>query len=1136
MINTGFEAPVTCRTGNWSLIPSQVVPGWETTHPVLNSHCNYGMGPSLEFHSSGYEGVTSREGRQHAELNAEQASRIYQNICLTTGERIDWRLSHRGLYGTDVAEFKIGSSGNPVVRVATSTTSVGNIVSCSGGNVTSGSCNSAAAPNGWRDYFGNFVWSGPSGTQEIGFEAISSSDGSANRGNLLDAIQITLTPYVELSTATASGGESMANASLPKILISGATTTPLTVKVTASGTAILGRDYTTPTGSQSFTVTIPAGEYASTSFPLGVLIVDDGQVEENKTIIFSIDEDSSYLVAGTQTCGDAPIATSTYTITDDDTPPSSSNICDIAVNGSFESPNIQTGGVPGTSMVGGYAVWATGAFTVDGWQTVSGTVDILRHYTNASHGTQSIDLYGAQAATFRQTFTGLHPGRRYTFSVDYSGLSKDLSAGIVQLGNGKGQAPVTISTLRPSIDAVANGDSGLPTRPQLTVFWQTFEHTFTAADTEATIQFVDSGTAVGGTGTGLFIDNFRFESADPCSDLAVEIDDGSLTYLNGADSVYTISVKNNGPASVTGARITDPLPSGITSGTWMCEPAAGGAMCGERDGSGGIDTTADLPAGSSLTYTMTMNVPAGFRGDLVNTAMVETPSDVIDVMPENNTASDTNKPGSPVVTIAKVSVGGVGRFGFAGAAANANGFPTDGNYAVETITPGVAVEGASVPLGAADVETRIVETMPAGWVLKSARCEDRRAAASGNLDGPVIGTVTDGKTLVIPAGNARAGADLLCTFTNRFQGFAVEGRVILDNGAGGGTAHDGGQNGAEEGHGTVLLRLTDCAGSEYARGESDGAGQFSLSLAKAPVGTPVCLERGEIAGHLPVSLHAGDTGGASLQADKYDALRFTPAANTNYQGVVFGLIAQPRLATDSRAIVAPGGATLLPHRYTATTAGDVTFQISGATGTPDAALFSTTIYRDADCSGSLDSGEEPVPAQTAVAAGDVICLFVRVQASERAPKGGTLDYTLSATTALSGTSTSLLAAANRDIVTVGTGGTVTVSKKVRNETRNGPYGMTSTGAPGDVLEYSIIFSNPSAGLVSDVRVHDETPDYTTLHEPLQVIKNPSELDCQPALPTASGAAGYKGPLRWDCTGTMSPGAKGVVSFKVKIDQ
>jgi len=607
----------------------------------------------------------------------------------------------------------------------------------------------------------------------------------------------------------------------------------------------------------------------------------------------------------------------------------------------------------------------------------------------------------------------------------------------------------------------------------------------------------------------------------------------TITLANGQNAVCTITnddiaprltlvaqvINDNGGSAVpgdVGLSATGPTPISGPSGSARVTNAAVNA------GSYTLDVTAP-PNYEAGDYSCMINGGAPVAGNSITLSLA-------DIAVCTVTVEDMN----PMVTIAKVSVGGVGRFGFAGAAANANGFPIDGSYEVETITPGVAVEGASVPLAAADVETRIVEAIPAGWVLESARCEDRRAAATGNPAGQVIGTVSDGKTLVIPAGNARAGADLLCTFTNRFRGFAVEGRVILDNGAGGGMAHNRIQDGAEEGQGTVLLRLTDCGSTEYDRGVSDGAGQFSISLAKAPAGTTVCLERGEVPGHLPVSLHPGDTGGASPEADKYEALRFTPAAETNHQGVVFGLIVRPRLATDSRAVVAPGGAALLPHRYTATTTASVLFALTGVTGTPDAALFSTTIYRDADCSGSIDAGDWPVSAPIAVAAGDVICLFVRVQASVVAPEGGTLDYMLSATTALSGTSASLSPAINRDTVSVGTG-TVAVTRRVRNVTQAGSYGVTALGAPGDVLEYSVIFINPSASSVSGVRVHDETPDYTTLDAPIKVKENPTGLDCQPALPTASAAVDYKGPLRWDCTGTMSPGAKGEVSFKVKID-
>ena len=489
----------------------------------------------------------------------------------------------------------------------------------------------------------------------------------------------------------------------------------------------------------------------------------------------------------------------------------------------------------------------------------------------------------------------------------------------------------------------------------------------------------------------------------------------------------------------------------------------------------------------------------------------------------------------PFITLAKVSLGGVGAFSFAGGAVNGNGFPADGSYVVVTVAPDQAVDGAPVPLAAADAATEIVETMPAGWVLEGARCEDRRAATTGNPAGPVIGSVADGRTLLIPAENAKAGADLLCTFTNRFRGLAVEGRVILDNGIGGGIAHNAIQDGAEQGLSTVSLRLTDCGGLDYARGESDAAGHFALSLAAVPAGTPACLERAALAGHLGVSLAAGDTGGAAPTPADYGVLRFTPAADTGYSGVVFGLIAIPALATPGKAVVEPGGATLLPHRYSATTTGEVAFSLADVTGVPDAALFATTILRDADCSGTIEAGEGPVPATTAVQAGDVICLLVRVQAGVNAPEGGKLDYALLAATALSGTLAVLQPASNQDNVIVGTG-TVSVTKRVRNVTQGGAFGVSSTGAPGDVLEYSIIFINPSSGMVGDVKVHDETPEYTTLDEATAVVQDPGGLDCQPAVPPGGGSAGYAGPLRWDCTGTMPPGDKGEVSFKVRIDQ
>jgi uncharacterized repeat protein (TIGR01451 family) len=324
--------------------------------------------------------------------------------------------------------------------------------------------------------------------------------------------------------------------------------------------------------------------------------------------------------------------------------------CNLATNGSFESPNIQTEPQrPGenTAFVNGYAVWRTTTYPLDGWQTVSGTVDMLRYFNNASDGLQSIDLWGTAAATIRQTFTGLTPGRQYSFSVDYSGLTAADSIGTVQLGNGVGATPVTLATLQAAADAVSNGNAGIPNTPSYTVTWRTYQHTFTAVGTEATVQFVNRA-APSAFNTGLFIDNFSFAGVGPCeTDLAITKTDGVATYTPGLDATYTIVVTNNGSEPVTGAQISDPLPNGITQASWTCGNATGGGVCGVASGTGAINTTANLPAGASVTYRLSIGIPASYSGNLTNTATVTAPTGVTDTEPANNTASDTNTMESP---------------------------------------------------------------------------------------------------------------------------------------------------------------------------------------------------------------------------------------------------------------------------------------------------------------------------------------------------------------------------------------------------------------------------------------------------------------------------------------------------------
>ncbi|WP_300619446.1 GEVED domain-containing protein, partial [Dokdonella sp.] len=209
--------------------------------------------------------------------------------------------------------------------------------------------------------------------------------------------------------------------------------------------------------------------------------------------------------------------------------------CNLAVNGSFETPDIQGDPghpEPGTAYANGWAVWRTSVGTLDGWQVTAGTVDILRHYVNASAGSQSIDLWGTAPATFEQTFTGLIPGLQYSFSIDYSGLSVTNSRANLFLDLGSG--PQLLQTLSPSVTGVSNGNAGLPGTPQWTVQWRTFSHTFVATSTHATIRFVNQA-APATQNTGLFIDNFQFGSAAPCQDLGDAPDTyGTLLASDGA--------------------------------------------------------------------------------------------------------------------------------------------------------------------------------------------------------------------------------------------------------------------------------------------------------------------------------------------------------------------------------------------------------------------------------------------------------------------------------------------------------------------------------------------------------------------------------------------------------------------------
>ncbi|MGA3279857.1 MAG: hypothetical protein ABSD50_02605 [Smithella sp.] len=130
-------------------------------------------------------------------------------------------------------------------------------------------------------------------------------------------------------------------------------------------------------------------------------------------------------------------------------------------------------------------------------------------------------------------------------------------------------------------------------------------------------------------------------------DLGITKTASVATATIGSPITYTLTAINYGPNNITatGVGITDNVPTNITGVAWTCAVVAGspsGTSCGAASGSGNaLNTTANLPYGGSVTYTITGTVSAPAPAQLSNTASLVIPGSVTDYNPNNNSATVT---------------------------------------------------------------------------------------------------------------------------------------------------------------------------------------------------------------------------------------------------------------------------------------------------------------------------------------------------------------------------------------------------------------------------------------------------------------------------------------------------------------
>ncbi|HEY8021438.1 MAG TPA: hypothetical protein VIH93_10070, partial [Thermoanaerobaculia bacterium] len=132
-------------------------------------------------------------------------------------------------------------------------------------------------------------------------------------------------------------------------------------------------------------------------------------------------------------------------------------------------------------------------------------------------------------------------------------------------------------------------------------------------------------------------------------DLKATKTDGVDTVSRGQALTYTITVKNLGPDTITGASVTDPVPAGLTAVAWSCA-ASPGSFCGPA-GAGPIADHVTLPSGGTATYTMTAVVGPNAAGTISNRVCAATPPGTTDPTPSNDCATDVDIVVAPVVDI-----------------------------------------------------------------------------------------------------------------------------------------------------------------------------------------------------------------------------------------------------------------------------------------------------------------------------------------------------------------------------------------------------------------------------------------------------------------------------------------------------
>ncbi|MCB0898712.1 MAG: fibronectin type III domain-containing protein [Actinobacteria bacterium] len=161
--NGSFESPA-IPNSTYKILPSSTTGlAWQNTAENFVELWSNG------FSSSSNGKVTAPDGRQLAELNANKAGTLYQDLPTTPGTTMRWHLKHRGRAGTDTMRVLVGAPGAKLTQ--------------SGADLTTGN-------TAWVQYTDSYKIPAGQTTTRFAFQAVKTAS-SISVGNFLDDIVFT---------------------------------------------------------------------------------------------------------------------------------------------------------------------------------------------------------------------------------------------------------------------------------------------------------------------------------------------------------------------------------------------------------------------------------------------------------------------------------------------------------------------------------------------------------------------------------------------------------------------------------------------------------------------------------------------------------------------------------------------------------------------------------------------------------------------------------------------------------------------------------------------------------------------------------------------------------------------------------